>query len=238
MSTVQPAIDAVFLTANIGEGTFRRVLNSLKSDVRLDGVPIYVIIDSSTVSVTVPEDEDIKGQISLGQVKSPDFESMVTDQLLQRSNTPLTEQKEQMVLRAVSALLNVPPEATKYKVQELEPALKRAMLGYSEQVQEAALRVLARIGSAEAMLEVKEKLPQDDASPELKAQVCRTLASILRRTGAAPSDKVLERLRNVLDHDDSGVRRAAAEAVGSAGLADEELLELKTDYSRLQPAGQ
>lgn len=235
---MQPAIDAVFLTANVGQGKFRRVLKGLKDDVRLEGVPIYVITDPSTASVSVPQDEAIKGQISLGQVKSPDFKSMVTDQLLERSNTPLTEQKEQMVLRAVRALLDVPPEGTKYKLEKLQEALERAMRGYSEQVQDAALRALARFGSAEALLPVSMKLAQDGASPDLKAQACRTLASILRRTGKGAPEKVATRLRDMLKHEESSVRSAAAEALGAAGITDQELLELKAEYSRLQPAGQ
>ncbi|MEF8787909.1 MAG: HEAT repeat domain-containing protein, partial [Planctomycetota bacterium] len=235
---LQPAVDAVFLTANVGQGKFQRVLESLKSDVRTGGVPIYVVVDSSTKSVQVPKDEDIKGTIKLGQVKSPDFESMVTSQLLQRSNTPLTEKKEQTVLRALEALLDVPPQATSYKLQELEPGLVRALRGYSEEVQDGALRALSRFGSPDAVLPVSKKLAQEGPSADLKAQACRTLASIFRRTGQQAPKKAVSRLRTMLEHDSADVRRAAAEALGAAGLSAEEVLDLQAEYSRLQPVGQ
>mgnify|MGYP000527065853 CR=1 FL=1 len=235
---LQPAIDAVFLTANVSKRRFHRILKDLKSDVRTSDVPIYVVFDPSTKYVEVQGDTDIKSMIELEQVKSPDFESMVTAQLLQRSNTPLTEKKEQTVLRAVRALMDVPPEATSYELGRLEPGLVKALRGYSEEVQDAALRTLARFASPDVLLPVSQKLIQDGMSADIKAQACRTLAAVLRRSDKAAPKKVVSRLREMLENDDVDVRRAAAEALSTAGLTDEEVLDLKAEYSRLQPAGQ
>jgi len=232
---LEPAVDIVFLTGNLPEGVFKSVLDRLRADVRTKTVPLCVVIDPRRESVPVEKYEGVGLVLRLGELRAEKVSALLQEQVLQKRQTPLAEEKEALVLRAARALEAVNAAATKYPLGLLEPALLDALRGHSEGVQSAALGALGRFGSVRAVDAAAGILAAEGSSAQLKAVACRAIASVLRRTGQTASAEVVKALSEALGSESEAVREAAAEAMGAAGIPASQMLELIAKYAR--PAG-
>jgi len=229
---LEPAIDAVFVTGNLPETSFAVLLERLQTDVRTKTVPLFVVVDPQREAADVSEREGITAVLSLGDLRAEKMSPLMAEHVLSKSPTPLTEEKEAVVLKAAEALGLVNPQATEYELGLVEPALVDALRGYSEPVQSAALRALARFGSAQVVGPASEIVASDSSSTELKVLACRTIAAVLRRSGEAADQKTVKTLMDTLASQEKALREAAAEALGAAGIPEPQALDLKAEYAR------
>ena len=229
---LEPAIDSVFLTGNLTDTSFESLLSGLKADVRTKTVPLFVVVDTEMESADLSRYEGITSALSIDDLRAEKIGPLMEEHVLTQSPTPLTEEKEAIVLKAARALALVDPLMTRYDLSLVESALIDALRGYSEEVQGAALRALARSGSAGVASPASEIVASEASSGELKIVACRAIAAVLRRSGQPAGEDVVNRLLEALVGGDQAVREAAAEALGAAGIAPADALALKARYAR------
>ena len=226
---LQPSVDIIFVTADVPPARYERVHTLLKQDVRTQSIPLYVLAGDSAVNVS--DYSGISGVLSPAQVRADKINSLLQQQVLEQRNAGDAERSEELLMAALKALEPIQPEATDYPLGRLETALLDSLRGYSEDLELVALRVLATIGSYEAVQPIGKIVDDQESSAELKVQACKTIASILRRTGKVAPAKTVGVLQDALGTGSKKVREAAAEALGAAGLKSSEELEYLSDYA-------
>ncbi len=222
---LEPAIDAVFISADAPELIFNRVFGMLREDPRTKGLPMYAVVGPDGASVDLGEYEGIEKVLSVDDIRAEKIKPIVEQTILAESRTAFTEEEEAVLLKAVRALAEVPPDRTQYLLSMLEPSLVSALRGYSDQVTGAAISTLASFGSPVA-LKPLSGIVERDAALELKVAACNAMAAVMRRTGATASEDVRQTLETALAADQQELRVAAAEALSAAGLSSPELLGL------------
>ena len=226
---LQPSVDIIFLTADVSSARYDRVHTLLKEDVRTQSVPLYVVAGGEAVDVA--SYSGIAGVLTPGQVRADKISSILKQEVLEERKAAGAAKSEELLMRALQALEPVPLKATDYPLTMVEPALLDSLRGYSEELEKVALRVLANIGSYDAVQPIGKIVGEPDSSTELKVQACRTVATILRRSGKAAPRKTVGILKNALEEGAKELKEAAAEALGAAGLEPSERLEYLSDYA-------
>jgi len=222
---MQPSVDIVFISSNTSESVFSRALAVVRSDPRTKGAPLFVIVDPAQDFVDVSKEAGIERVLTVDHIRSAVLRPFIQEKVFQERKTAFTEEEEALVLKAAEALKAVDPLNTQYDLSRLEPSLMVALKGYSEEVSLAVLAALAEFGSA-ACVDPMAALVAGDGSVELKVAACGAMASVLKRAGAAASEKATGILKGALAGDVQELREAAAEALGAARLSAEEVLSL------------
>ncbi len=225
---LEPSVDAIFLSGNVPDLLFGRIIELLKADPRTKDLPLYVVTGPADPAAEVGDYDEIDRVLTTDDIRREKLEPIIED-VLAVSRTVFTEEEEQIVLKAVKALDRVDPDTTEYPLGRLEPALIQALRGYREQVTAAAIGALASFGTGESLGPLGRVVAEGD-TVELQAAACRAMAAIMVRTGAQPPQRAHEALMAALASEHEFLRQAAAEALGAAGLeAETEMSLIRTE---------
>ncbi len=222
---LEPSVDIVFVSANVDPMLFDITMELLKTDPRTKDAALYVLADPTEAGADLGKWENIDQVLSTDHIRASVIEPILQEKVFAKSRSAFTEEDEAIVLKAAQAVLKVDPADTRYDLSVLEPALIKALTGYSEEVSMAAVEALALIG-AQQSVDPLAQLVAGDGSVELKMAACRGIAAILRRAEAAPSEDAMAILKNALAGDVQELREAAAEALSVANLNPRERLAL------------
>jgi len=221
---LEPAVDVVFLSANVDAGRFASLLQTLRADVRTKGAPLYVVCDPGADSADLTKVEGLAGILSPDDLRQAKL-APIADQVKAESRSAFTEEEATLVLRAAKALAGVDPLNTAYPLLEAQPALVMALAGYGDEVTAAGICALSRFGDA-GCLDGLAAVVAGQGALELKVAAARALAAVLSRSEeAAPAD-IVDVLMGALQSDEQCLREAAAEALGQAGLPADTLLSV------------
>ena len=214
--SLEPAVDVVFLHANVEPKRFDNVMRLLKDDPRTKAAPIYVFADASAPHAA------LEGYEAIAEVFSPDdarAEKMapVAADVLAESRSAFTDAEAAVVLKAARALAGVEPANTAYPLAVAEPALVKALTGYGDEVSAGAIAALARFGAG-GSVQGLAAVVAGDASVELKVAAARALAAVLGRTDGAASAETIAVLQGALNAEDQTLREAGAEALSAAAV--------------------
>ncbi len=221
---IVPSIDIVFVSGNVTDSIFADIVELASTDSRTKAAPLYVIVSGAGEPADVASYDQITKVLTADHVRPSVIEPILQEQVLARSRSAMTEEEEQVVLKALEALKAVDPATTSYPVAALEPALLKAIMGYSEEVTEGVVAALRKFGSAESF-DALGVIVAGDMPNELKVAACKSIAAVLRRSGDA-SDELVEILLHALQSDKLPLRKAAASALGAAGLSPQQQLSL------------
>jgi HEAT repeat protein len=223
--SLEPSVDAVFLTAGIPAARFERVTSLLKNDARTKAAPLYVIAMPAKDGPNLQEYTGMAALLSTDDLRTEKIQPIVQGKILAESRSIFTEQEEALVLKAVTAVSRVDPLTTQYALGLLEPSLIKALTGYTEQVSLGAVASLAAFGG-EASVRPLADLVAGKGSLDLRLAACRAAGAVLKRTGTPASPEVLSVLKAALTGSEQPLREAAAGALSGAGLSDEDLVSL------------
>jgi tetratricopeptide (TPR) repeat protein len=222
--SLQPSVDVVFLSANVPDLLFGRVLEMVQEDPRTRGVPVYAVIGPGDEVADVVHREGIAAVLPVDDLRPVKIQP-IADAVLARSLSAFTDEEEALVLKAVQAVQAVDPEATAYDLPMLEPALVMALTGYGEDVTRGAIGALVPFGSPEVLPHLG-KIVAGDASTEVKVAACKAIVAVVTRTQAAVPPDTVAAVKNALVAEDAALQQAGAEALSVAGLEAGELVGL------------
>jgi len=232
---LRPAVDAVFLSAGAEPKLFKTAYSKLKSDARTAPLPLYVVLDPRNTTLDLSDYEGISAVISPDDLRAAKIEPLLT-KAAAVGEIPSEGERAELVLLATQALEAVDPATTRYPLEALEPALCAALTGYGEAVALSAVRNLGRLGSAAALPALERALTREGASAELKAAVCKAIASVVSRTGESLNPSLVTALGAALEGEVQAVREAAAEALSVSGTPPRRLLEMTRKAASLRLA--
>jgi HEAT repeat protein len=221
---LEPSVDAIFFTGNLPDLLFGRVLEMLKSDPRTKDLPLYVVMGPGETAADVADYEGVDQVMTADDIRLEKLEPIIQD-VLSESRSAFTDEEETVVLKAVAATNEVDPADTAYPLAVLEPPLVQALRGYSEEVTAGVIDALASFGTGES-LKPLGRIVASGSTQELKIAACEAMAAIMRRTLSVPPQTAEEALIDALAGEDQALRRAAAEALGTAGLEAETQMDV------------
>ncbi|MDP6106875.1 MAG: HEAT repeat domain-containing protein, partial [Candidatus Brocadiia bacterium] len=228
---LEPAVDMVFVEANVAQEAMGKVMDKLSGDLRTKAVPLYVIRDPASESADLGEYAGmIDGVLSPDHVRATELAPLVRP-AIQRRPSPFAVERGETVLLAARTILAVDPATTAYPLIELEPSLVAALWGYGEATADTAATALARFGSLASVPALAELVSADETTEELKVVACRAIAAIAERTAEPVPQDAMKALAAALAIGPQPVREAAAEAMGAGALAPEQALELIDGYA-------
>jgi len=230
---LEPSVDAIFLSGNVPDLVFGRVLGLLKSDPRTKGLPLYVVLGPGEMAADVTDHEGVDQVMTTDDIRLEKLEPIIRE-VLSQSRSAFTDDEETVVLKAVAAINAVNPAHTAYPLETLERPLIQAVRGYSDEVTAGVIGALASFGTGESLGPLAHALATE-SSEDLKVAACEAMAAIMRRTLDVPGEMAEEALMEAVSSEDQAVRRAAAEALGAAGLqAETEIALLRSEGLNLE----
>ncbi len=223
--SIEPSVDIVFLSGNLPEQKFARIVALLKGDPRTKAAPLYVVVDPTEEAPEMAAFDQIEQVLRPDALRAEALAPILQEQVFARSRSAFTDEEQALVLKAAEALDEVDPLATAYPLVMVEPALVKALRGYGEEVSAAAAEALAGFGSPGSAAPLAG-LVASDASQDLRVAACKALAAVLKRSDAPAGEDVVAVLKAGLDADAQPLRQVAAEALGAAGLGAEAQMTL------------
>jgi len=223
--SLQPAVDMVVLSGNVSQGTFNEVFRLLAQDPRTKSAPLYVVVDPKKPAADLSTYDEVARVLSPDDLRPAVIQPILDSEVLAQSRSAFTEQEEAIVLKALDALSAVSPLNTEYPLKALEPAIIKALTGYSEPVTTAALGALAAFGTDAAIVPVSNVIG-GSGSAAVRVAACHSAAALLKRSEKPAPQDVVDVLKQALASDEQELRRAAADALSAAGLPAEQLLSL------------
>lgn len=218
---VMPSVDVVFVAANPGVGGLADVMEFIRDDYRTTGLPLYGVIDQTGG----PAELSGVPAITVLNLTVEKLEPLLTEVLTGPSRSVSTEDEAALVLKGATALTTVRAGNTQYPLAMAEPSLVSSLGAYDESVSAAVIKCLAEFGSEMALRPLAD-FTGSDASAELKASAADCIAAILERTGAEPTEPVVNALTKALMDGEQVEQEAAAAALSVAGLETARILEL------------
>ncbi|MGD2175271.1 MAG: HEAT repeat domain-containing protein [Candidatus Brocadiaceae bacterium] len=223
--SLEPSVDAAFLSGSAPDPVFGRVLGALRQDPRTKGLPVYVVLGPRGAVADVASYEGVEAILSADDIRQAKLQPIIEGTILAESRSAFTDQEEELVLKAVRALDGMAAADTAYPLRAIEPGLTRALRGYRDEVTGAAISALASFGSEAALPPLSQVVAGDDVV-ELKVGACEAMAAVMARTGAKPSPDALEALKAALSEGSQPLREAAAGALAVSGLGPQEVIGL------------
>ena len=221
---LEPAVDVVFLSANVEAARFAGVLALLQGDARTKGAQLYVVLDPAGKPADVSAYEGIAAILSPDDIRTAKVAPIAAG-VMAESRSAFTDEEGALVLKAARALCAVDPNNTSYPLAGVESALVKALSGYGDEVTAAAICALSRFGG-DGCLKGLSAVVAGEGALELKVAAARAVAAVLSRSEQAAPAGTVETLKAALKTEEQVLREAAAEALSKAGLEDGELLSL------------
>lgn len=225
---LQPAVDVVFLTANLSGPMFEPVLRNLRNDPRTKLVPIFLVIDPKAAGdkVDPQKQQGVAGVIETDLILEEYLKKVVVDPYLSKpSPTAAGKEQETFILQGLEAVAPIDPLGTKYELTRyLESPLGKALLGRSDEVKLLTLECLAKLGTKLSVQPLLVTITSKDSVP-VRSAALLALGQICKRGAIAPDEKTKDAVQACLQDEAEQVRIAAAEALGLMGLSPAEWLK-------------
>ncbi|MBS3764389.1 MAG: HEAT repeat domain-containing protein [Planctomycetes bacterium] len=239
---LMPAVDAVFVHANVAPGRFQDAYQKITQDGRTKSVPLFLIVDSQKDSPDLAPYKKVNAIIAPAKIREKSVGDLL-DNTLAEAEVFSGKERAEIVLRAVKALEQVDPDNTRYRLSMTEPALVSALTSKQPEITLRAIRNLAAFGSISTLKPLAQQVERewDEEASEseetkgesgraeekdtvnINAAACYAIAEILQRTKEHPPQDVLDVLRKALEAEQQSVREGAAEALSISGLEGKEV---------------
>lgn len=232
---LQPAVDIVFLTANLPPSMFDPILTDLKRDGRTKNLPIVLILDKDAAKdgqvVDTTRQEGVARVLTSDVLVGKYLEkTIVSTYLSEKPKSEVAKANEKYIVKACEVIVKVDPINTKYELAKyLESPLIKAVRGHSDEVKLLAIEALARFGTEDSLLPLRTVISSDDAGP-VRGAALKAFGRICCRAHHKMTEAELKAVRECLNDKGADVRMAAGEALGLMGIDGAQYLGVVEEY--------
>jgi len=215
----RPVVDVVLVAANVQADAFTAVTDVLKNDYHTQAAPVCIIVDRNeghvpfegrpTVSPLAPTTETVR--------------AVLTEAGLPVDPKDASAHALDLARAAAQAIAGIDAKVTKYPLATLEPSLISALDVKDDTLTAALLACLKKIGTSASLSDLGELVASEKVEADLKTAACRAIVAIVNRTDAEVSVLVVKNIKTALVAESQDLRRAAAMALGCAGLTPAEI---------------
>jgi len=249
-----PSFDVIFLRSKIANQVFfvqetrkepvvETVLEALKTDVRTKNIPIYLISkDKRSLSSNMEIYRDKIDTYMTTSAEKIDLKNWL-DQTFQKEEVQKSskEHADKIARMAAEAIEEITPTNTLFPyrdtidtlIKTLDPAVLR-----DDSIRLPCIRALGKFGDARAINILAQLLNDPKINKKtIRLASAKSLSQIFKQTELAPSNDILDILRNNLQDTDYEISTAVSEIIGNAKLTNKQVLELQK-LKRLKHTGE
>ena len=228
------AVGAVFLSTSITEPDFTSALRQLRSEFVYSQTPVVIMTTPPQLAVAEGVcDIDRWAECVDAAVDGTDLTAAWERVRTRTGQTSLNaDLAEALVLEAVDTLRRIAVDGrTVYDLTVAEPALQAALSSPNDELQRAAVSVLALTPTETAQRAIATMALEEVTTPPLRLAAFASLAESVKNHGNLLRPDQITELVSIAGEDrDLNVRTAASQALGAVNLRTNEASEIIRSY--------